>query len=100
MNQPLHRRFVLRSLTGSLATTLALPGLSSLRASDVGTGGVVQPQRGAGAGARRFVAVGNLLGFQTKQLFPEKIGKDFEDTTLLRPLASNRDRISVYRGLD
>lgn len=100
MNQPLHRRFVLRSLTGSLATTLALPGLSSLRASDVGTGGVVQPQRGAGAGARRFVAVGNLLGFQTKQFFPEKIGKDFEDTTLLRPLASNRDRISVYRGLD
>ncbi|TWT86957.1 DUF1552 domain-containing protein [Neorhodopirellula pilleata] len=100
MNQPIHRRFVLRSLTGSLATTLALPGLSSLRANDIGSGGVIDSQKGAGTGARRFVAIGNLLGFQTSQFFPEKTGKEFEETTLLKPLAANRDHINVYRGLD
>jgi hypothetical protein len=51
-------------------------------------------------GARRFVAVGNLLGFQTKQLFPETTGKKFEATTLLKPLAANLDQCTIYRGLD
>ena len=100
MNQPVPRRFVLRSLTGSLATTLALPGLASLRANDTGPRTAVQPQQGAGSGARRFVAIGNLLGFQTDQFFPEQTGKGFEETTLLRPLESNRDQINIYRGLD
>ncbi|EMI22997.1 secreted protein containing DUF1552 [Rhodopirellula maiorica SM1] len=90
------RRFVLRSVAGSLA----LPGLSSLKAESVGSNSAVQKTRGAGVGARRFVAVGNLLGFQQKHFFPETTGKDFEQTTLLKPLAENRDQITVYRGLD
>lgn len=60
----------------------------------------MQAVKGAGMGARRFVAIGNLLGFQTKQLFPTTAGKEFEKTTLLEPLWENRSQMTVYRGLD
>ncbi|WP_146516009.1 DUF1552 domain-containing protein [Rubripirellula amarantea] len=97
MQTNLHRRrFVLQSVAGSLA----LPGLPSLMADSVGGNSVVQKARGAGSGARRFVAVGNLLGFQQKHFFPETPGREYEQTTLLKPLAANRDQIKVYRGLD
>lgn len=69
-------------------------------AQSVAGNSAIAPSRGAGVEARRFVAVGNLLGFQTKQFFPEEAGKAFEDTTLLKPLAANRDQLTVYRGLD
>ena len=96
MNKSLNRRrFVLRSVAG----TLALPGLASLRAGAADTGSVLAT-KGAGVGARRFVAVGNLLGFQQKHFFPKTEGKQFEETTLLKPLAANRDQMTVYRGLD
>ncbi|TWT67385.1 DUF1552 domain-containing protein [Allorhodopirellula solitaria] len=90
------RRFVLQSVGGSLA----LPGLPSLMAASVGSRSAVQATSGAGVGARRFVAVGNLLGFQQKHFFPETTGRDFEETTLLKPLAANRDQLTIYRGLD
>lgn len=56
--------------------------------------------KGAGEGAKRFVAIGNLLGFQRDALFPTTAGKEFEETTLLKPLASVRELITIYRGLD
>ena len=90
------RRFILRSLGASLA----LPSLPSLLASAVGGTSSVQTARGAGTGARRFVAVGNLLGFQVKQLFPETTGSAYEQTTLLKPLWDVRRHFTVYRGLD
>lgn len=90
------RRFVIQSLAGSLA----LPGLPSLMADSVKKNSPLRETRGAGAGAERFVAVGNLLGFQTKQFFPDSPGKAFEETTLLKPLAENRDNVTIYRGLD
>ena len=90
------RRFVLQSLGASLA----LPGLPSLMAKSVGGNSAVQAAKGAGAGARRFVAVGNLLGFQVDQLFPGTTGKAYEKTTLLEPLWENRKNMTVYRGLD
>lgn len=90
------RRFVIRSLAGSLA----LPSLTSLAAESIGRRTAVSATRGAGVGAPRFVAVANLLGFQRKHFFPETEGKEFEETTLLKPLASNRERVTVYRGLD
>jgi len=90
------RRFVIRSVAGSLA----LPGLPSLMLQSIAENSAIVPSRGAGVGARRFVAVGNLLGFQTKQFFPEQTGKAFEDTTLFKPLAANRDQCTIYRGLD
>jgi hypothetical protein len=90
------RRVILRSLGASLA----LPGLSSLMANSVGGNSAVQVAKGAGIGARRFVAVGNLLGFQVKHLFPTTQGRNYEKTTLLEPLWENRDHLTVYRGLD
>jgi hypothetical protein len=51
-------------------------------------------------GARRFVAIGNLLGFQVKQLFPATQGAEYEKTTLLEPLWENRNQLTVFRGLD
>ncbi|MEY5026360.1 MAG: hypothetical protein RLZZ244_1888 [Verrucomicrobiota bacterium] len=90
------RRFLLRSL----GTTLALPWLPSLTALALDERSPVQTARGAGAGARRFVAVGNLLGFQVKQLFPKTTGSDYEKTPLLEPLWENRSHLTVYRGLD
>ncbi len=90
------RRFVLRSI----GATLALPGLPSLMANAVGNPSPVLAARGAGAGARRFVAVGNLLGFQQKHFFPETAGRSYESTTLLEPLEAMRQHMTVYRGLD
>ena len=69
-------------------------------ANNVGPNTAVQAVKGAGMGARRFVAIGNLLGFQTKQLFPTTQGRNYEKTTLLEPLWDNREHMTVFRGLD
>src|SRR5688572_828311 len=90
------RRFILKSL----GAALALPSLPSLLASAVGGSSSVQVAKGAGVGARRFVAIGNLLGYQVKHLFPESSGSAYEQTTLLKPLWDNRKNLTVYRGLD
>ena len=90
------RRFILKSL----GAALALPSLPSLMASVVGGNSAVQTAKGAGVGTRRFVAIGNLLGFQVKQFFPETTGGAYEQTTLLKPLWENRRQMTVYRGLD
>ncbi|MEM7697767.1 MAG: DUF1552 domain-containing protein [Verrucomicrobiota bacterium] len=90
------RRFILKSL----GATLAIPSLASLTAKAASQVGAVASTRGAGVGARRFVAVGNLLGFQQKSFFPETFGRNYESTTLLKPLAENRERMTVYRGFD
>ncbi|MES2597994.1 MAG: DUF1552 domain-containing protein [Verrucomicrobiota bacterium] len=92
----MNRRFFLQSLGASLA----LPGLPSLMAKTVGGNSAVQAGKGAGMGARRFVAVGNLLGFQTKQLFPTTVGKSYEKTALLEPIWDNRSQMTLFRGLD
>lgn len=97
MPQPLDRR---RFLLKSVGATLALPGLPSLMANSLGGNTAIQATTGAGVGARRFVAVGNLLGFQRKSLFPETFGKGYEETTLLKPLMENRKNMTLYRGLD
>ena len=90
------RSFILRSL----GATLVLPKLPSLTAAAAEANPALQAVKGAGLGARRFVAIGNLLGFQTKQLFPTTTGREFEKTTLLEPLWENRRQMTVYRGLD
>jgi hypothetical protein len=90
------RNFILRTLGASLV----LPKLPSLLAAAAEGNAALQTVKGAGMGARRFVAIGNLLGFQTKQLFPTKAGREFEKTTLLEPLWEDRQQITVYRGLD
>jgi hypothetical protein len=90
------RRFLLQSAGGALA----LPGLTSLLAKTADSLATIQATRGAGVGAKRFVAVGNLLGFQQKSFFPTTAGKGYESTTLLKPLDALRKEMTVYRGLD
>lgn len=97
MPSPLNRR---RFLLQSIGASIALPGLPSLMANSVGGNSAVQATSGAGVGARRFVAIGNLLGFQQKHFFPETSGRGWEKTTLLEPLLENRKHLTVYRGLD
>ncbi|MEL6106138.1 MAG: DUF1552 domain-containing protein [Planctomycetota bacterium] len=87
------RRFVLQALGGSLA----IPALSSL--ANGATSPIVRTT-GSGVEAPRFVAVANLLGFQQKHFFPQTVGKEFESTRLLKLLETNRDQLTVYRGLD
>lgn len=97
MSTPIdRRRFAIQSVAGSIA----LPGLASLKADSLESGSPVRSAQGAGSGARRFVAVGNLLGFQQKHLFPETTGKQYEETRLLKVLSDNRQNMTVYRGLD
>ena len=55
---------------------------------------------GGETGAQRFVAIGNLLGYQGKRLFPETPGPAYEQTKLLAPLWDVRKQLTVYRGLD
>jgi hypothetical protein len=74
--------------------------LPSLLAKSVDSRSAVRVGKGAGAGARRFVAIGNLLGFQVKELFPATTGAEYEKTTLLEPLWENREKITVFRGFD
>ncbi|MBT5928470.1 MAG: DUF1552 domain-containing protein [Verrucomicrobia bacterium] len=90
------RRFVIRSLSASLT----LPWLPSLMADSIGNDAAVQTSKGAGDGARRFVAIGNLLGFQQKSFFPNTIGKDYDSPPLLKPLSANRPQMTIFRGLD
>lgn len=89
-----HRRSVLRSVTGSLL----LPTLASLtegsneaRAASTGES---EPK------VQRFVGIANLLGFQQKHWFPEAGGRDYTETPLLAPLLPQRERFTLYRGLD
>ena len=90
------RRTVLKSVTGSLL----LPSLASFATAGESSGGPTKAAETAAGQPRRFVAVGNLLGFQQKHFFPEAAGKEYKDTTLLNPLKSQREKFTVYRGLD
>ena len=90
------RRTVLKSVTGSLL----LPSLASFATAGEISGGPTKVTETAAGQPRRFVAVGNLLGFQQKHFFPVAAGKEYEDTTLLNPLKSQREKFTVYRGLD
>jgi hypothetical protein len=90
------RRFVLKSVTGSLL----LPALASLASASERPDTTDKAAKPAEAQPRRFVAIGNLLGFQQKHFFPEAVGKEYENTTLLNPLKSQREKFTVYRGLD
>ena len=97
MKSPLNRR---RFLLQTAGATLALPGLPSLLAKTTESLATLQATAGAGVGAQRFVAVGNLLGFQQKSFFPQTTGRGWEATTLLKPLEAMRKHMTVYRGLD
>ena len=83
----IHRRTVLRGV----GVTLALPLLQ--RDSEV------QAAQGESA-PMRMVCIANPLGFVPDHFFPEGAGPLKELPKLLKPLAGNREQISVFSHLD
>ena len=90
------RRYFLKSA----GAVLALPAIPSLLPDFLGSGIALGAAPASSSSPRRMVAVGNLLGFQCPYLFPEKTGKDWKTTRLLKPLDDLRDEFTIYRGLD
>ena len=88
----LHRRSMLRSVTGSLL----LPSLASIRETPT----AAASQGTATAPIQRFVGIANLLGFQQKHWFPTEAGRNYSQTKLLEPLMDQKERFTLYRGLD
>lgn len=88
MNRPLKavdRRRFLRGAGGSL---LALPLLESTATDS----GAVSP--------KRMTATGIYYGLMPHYFHPEQVGRDYEMTRVLEPLASHRDDFTVFSGLD
>ena len=75
------RRLLLRSVFA----TLALPSLPSFLLRSVHGDSALRSVNGADEDAKRLFAVGNLLGFQVKQLFPQAAGAKYGETTRLTP---------------
>ncbi|MDG2221794.1 MAG: DUF1552 domain-containing protein [Rubripirellula sp.] len=71
---------------------LALPMLES--------GPAVAADRVKPAQVERFVAVGTFLGFHQDSFFPADAGRGYKLGNVLRPLASHRDRLTIFSGLD
>ena len=90
-----HRRSVLRSVTGSLL----LPGLNSLTQAAAASS-TNESQTEDRPKIQRFVGIANLLGFQQKHWFPDNAGREYGSTRLLEPLMTQRERFTLYRGLD
>ena len=86
---------MLRSVTGSLL----LPSLASVSGS-AGAANLTGGESTSSAPVQRFVGIANLLGFQQKHWFPEITGRDYQQTRLLEPLMEQRERFTLYRGLD
>ncbi|MEC5127649.1 DUF1552 domain-containing protein [Verrucomicrobiales bacterium BCK34] len=90
------RRYFLRSV----GATLALPTLHSLLPNALGGSPALGATASETATPNRMVAIGNLLGYQLPYLFPEKPGKNYQSTRLLKPLEALRDDFTLYSGLD
>src|SRR5262245_21915602 len=53
----------------------------------------------AAARAKRLLLVGRGLGFHAPNFFPDKPGKDYEPTRLLKPLQEFRQDFTVFSGM-
>src|SRR4051794_35952174 len=77
-----------RAFLKAAGVCIALPAMESLR-------------RGARAGEigappRRLVCVGNEFGMYPGAFWPEKLGADYEATTLLKPLEPFRRDFTLF----
>lgn len=85
-----------RNFLKSTGLGLALPVFESwLSPAEV----YANPSNKASA-AQRLVCVGTFLGFHQSSFFPEQIGRDYEMSTVLKPVESFRSRMTVFSGLD
>ena len=88
MNRPLKAVGRRRFLQGAGGSLLALPLLESTAADSQ----AVSP--------KRLAATGIFYGLMPHYFHPEKVGRDYEMTPLLEPLAAHRDDFTVFSGLD
>ncbi|MGE0606536.1 MAG: DUF1552 domain-containing protein [Pirellulales bacterium] len=88
MNQPFHRRNLLRAA----GVTLALPMLDSLLPR-------ARAGQQAAAVPRRMVCICTPLGVHPEAFFPQEAGKDYGLTPYLEPLEELRDDFTVISGL-
>lgn len=79
-----------RHFLKATGVSLALPALESLSA----------PLPDARGKACRLVCVGTYLGFYQPAFFPKQTGRDYELSTLLKPLEDHRNDFTVFSGLD
>ena len=49
---------------------------------------------------KRMVCVHQCLGYEANTFFPKGFGKDYKISPTLAPLAANRDKFTVYSGLE
>ena len=88
MNRPLKTVGRRRFLQGAGGSLLALP-LLEINAADSNP-----------APPKRLTATGIFFGLMPHYFHPEKVGRDYEMTRLLEPLASHREDFTVFSGLD
>lgn len=81
-----------RSFLKAAGACIALPALESLpRVLAAGEATRSPP---------RMVCIGNEFGMYPGAFWPEKLGADYELTTLLKPLAACRDKLTLFSHLD
>src|SRR5215207_4492043 len=81
-----------RSFLKAAGVCIALPALESLpRVLSAGE---------TGKTPRRMVCVGNEFGMYGGAFWPEKFGKDYELTPLLKPLEPHRQDFTLFSHLD
>jgi Protein of unknown function (DUF1552) len=92
------RRFFLRAA----GVNLALPILDSLSSRTLGSGFGLSALAASASVARptRMVCIGNAFGFHPPSFFPQRVGKDYDISTLLEPLAPHRQDFTLFSGLD
>lgn len=95
------RRHFLRSVGATLSLPV-MPSLlpNALGANALGASKALGTAVSESASPSRLVAIGNLLGYQLDSLFPATPGPNYETTRLLKSVASVRDQMTIYRGLD
>src|SRR5437868_13743025 len=81
-----------RSFLKAAGVTIALPALESLPRMLFAAEAKTPP--------RRMVCVGNEFGVYPGAFWPTKAGRDYELTTLLRPLESHRSNFTLFSHLD
>src|SRR5436190_14912190 len=90
------RRFFLRAA----GVNLALPILDSLSSRMLTPGHGLSALAASAPVARpiRMVCIGNAFGFHPPSFFPQRAGKDYENTPLLEPLAAHRQDFTLISG--
>ena len=84
-----------RSLLKGSGVVLTLPALQSVAASPESATSQADQFK-----AKRIVCIGTFLGFYQQAFFPAQTGRDYELSSLLKPLSDHRDDFTVFSGLD